>query len=166
MKSIKWILALVLGIMVVGACYGVTLRWDTPIKGLSVGVDKGIPVTVYNVEKTTLAGGYSTPVVLYEIPDSISLLNGYNLSLEAGAVGDAETLENLGKADLLLGVGTNAPEVLVQKGWKSLTGTDLPWVGDKIRIAGTTLIDTQRLIDETEIDGDLSVIVGVSVIKW
>ena len=166
MKSIKWILVVVLGVMSVGTCYGVTLRWDTPVKGLSVGVDKGIPVTVYNIEKTTLAGGYSTPVVLYEIPDSISLLNGYNVSLEVGVVGDAETLEDIGKTDILLGLGTNAPEVLVQKGWKNLTGNDLPLVGDRIKIAVTSLVDTQRLIDEHELVGDLSVMVGVKVLEW
>ena len=154
MKRIKWLLVIVLG-MLIGLVIvtNVTAGDNTAFRKyinneLSIGIDKGSPVSVYDIKKTEVKVGYSIPLILYEFSDSNALLAPYDVSVDGGIVGD------LNGIDPILGPGSNVPKVFAQ--WvidhsiNKVLSNDIT-IPEIVKIGIVGRADTQRLWNEKEL---------------
>ena len=143
-------MSLVIGCLFVTTVVAADLKLRTNItENLSIGVDEGAAITYYDIKDTSILGGYTIPLVLYKFTGE-TILNGYDVSLDGGIVGDTQ------KTDGVLGIGTNAPKVALQfvldKTVNKVITKELN-IPDRAKIGFLYRVDTDRLFN----DGRLSV---------
>ena len=126
----------------------------------SVGIDKGSAITYWDIKKTEVLGGYTLPLLLYEVPDKVELLKDYTFSLDTGVVGNDKDFDGV------IGLGSNAPKIVVQF---VIDKTISPIFDKNIQIPDWTRIeylgraDSNRLIQEGEIAISHGVALGITI---
>jgi len=129
---------------------------------LSVGVDNGSAISLFDFKETKVYGGYTVPVVLYEFDENSGILKDYDVSFDIGGVATNTQDESI-TVDSVAGFGTNAPKVAIQylmdKTVNKVVDKDIT-IPDNAKIGLLYKLDTSELLDNGKVEGSLGLSFG------